>query len=57
MELFVKKFAQAKYSRVHVLESLTYFDDAEADPMPDMLVPLSWELVRQFFARETPRLL
>ena len=57
MELFAKKFGEAKYSRVHVLKSLTYFEDAESDPMPDMLVPLSWGEVNKYFAREAPKLL
>jgi len=25
------------------LRALTYFDDAEREPMPDMLVPFDWE--------------
>jgi hypothetical protein len=54
---FQKKFAQTNYSKVHVLKSLTYFDEAEHDPMPDMLVPLSWADVRRFFVREVPRLI
>ena len=54
---FKKKFAQTNYSMVHVLKSLTYFEEAEQDPMPDMLVSLSWEEVKQFLARESPRLL
>ncbi len=57
LEWFRRKFAQANYSQVHVLKSLTFFDDAEKDPPPDLLVPLSWEQVRSFFAREAPRLL
>jgi hypothetical protein len=57
LEWFMKKFALANYSMVHLLKSLTYFDDAEKDPSPDMLVPLSWEEVKRFFAREVPRLL
>jgi hypothetical protein len=57
LEWFQEKFAPANYSAVHILKSLTYFDDAEKDPAPDMLVPLSWEEVKQFFTRETPRLL
>ena len=54
---FKKKFARTNYSTVHVLKSLTYFEEAEQDPMPDMLVPLSWEEVKQFFTREAPKLL
>lgn len=54
---FKTKFAKANYSMVHILKSLTYFDEAEQDPMPDILVPLSWDEVRQFFTREAARLL
>lgn len=54
---FKEKYAQANYSMVHVLKSLTYFEEAEKDPMPDMLVALNWERVKQFFATEVPRLL
>jgi hypothetical protein len=54
---FQEKFAPANYSSVHILKSMTYFDDAEKDPAPDMLVPLSWEEVTQFFTREVPPLL
>ena len=42
---------------IHVLKSLTYFEDAEQEPMPDMLIPLAWDDVRQFFCREIPPLL
>lgn len=54
---FKEKYARANYSMVHVLKSLTYFEDAEKDPMPDMLVNLTWERVKQCFAAEAPRLL
>lgn len=54
---FKTKFAQTNYSTVHVLKSLAYFEEAEQDPMPDMLVPVSWDDVKQFFAREAARLL
>ena len=57
LALFKQKFAQANYSIVHVLKSLIYFDEAEKDPMPDLLIPLSWEDVKQFFTKEAPRLL
>jgi len=54
---FKQKYARANYSVVHVLKSLTYFEEAETDPMPDMLVDLTWDKVKQFFATEAPRLL
>jgi len=57
LELFQQKFAQAAYNLVHVLKSLTYFEDADREPKPDMLRPLSWDEVKQFFLREAPRLL
>jgi hypothetical protein len=53
---FQTKFAQTNYSRVHVLKSLSYFEEAEKEPMPSMLVSLTWKEVKQFFTREAPRL-
>jgi hypothetical protein len=56
LEWFKEKFAPANYSSVHLWKSLTYFDDAEKDPPPDMLLPISWNEVKRFFTREVPRL-
>jgi hypothetical protein len=57
LKLFERKYAQTHYSMIHILKSLTFFKDAEKDPMPHMLVTLDWETVKQFFLLETPRLL
>lgn len=57
LHLFDRKFAQTNYSRIHVLKSLTFFADAEKDPMPHMLRALNWGTVKQFFLKEVPRLL
>lgn len=54
---FTNKFSRTNYSMPHILKSLTYFEEAEKDPMPHMLMSLSWEEVKQFFAREAPRLI
>jgi hypothetical protein len=35
-----------------VLKSLTYFEDAEREPMPAMLEPFDWAECRAFFERE-----
>jgi hypothetical protein len=53
LRLFSRKYAQAAYSRLHLLKSLTYFDDAEKDPMPHALMPLDWSDVRRYFIRES----
>lgn len=57
LRLFDQKYAQVHYSKIHILKSLTFFADAEKDPMPHMLVTLNWDKVKQFFLREAPRLL
>ncbi|HKJ80512.1 MAG TPA: nucleotidyl transferase AbiEii/AbiGii toxin family protein [Ignavibacteriaceae bacterium] len=55
--LFQQKFSLTPYNNVHILKSLTYFADAELGPMPDMLIPLSWDTVKKFFVSEIPKLL
>ena len=55
--LFERKYSQIRHNRLHVLKSLMYFEDAEKDPMPHMLIPLEWHEIKQFFLREVPRLM
>src|ERR1700722_1041919 len=57
LEWFTRKFSQTNYSVPHILKSLSYFEEAEQDPMPHMLMSVSWEEVKQFFAREAPHLI
>ncbi len=40
-ELYQKKFSVTEFS--FALRGLTYFDDAEDDPMPEMLIPMTWK--------------
>jgi hypothetical protein len=56
LNLFSKKYVRTNYSRVHILKSLTFFDDANQDPMPHMLVRLDWDEAKQFFLQQVPRL-
>ena len=35
---FTRKFSQTNYSMPHILKSLYYFEEAEQDPMPHMLM-------------------
>jgi hypothetical protein len=46
------KYGEGRVNTYHVLKSLTYFDDAEREPMPQMLVPIDWDECRNFFVRE-----
>jgi predicted nucleotidyltransferase component of viral defense system len=47
INLFEKKYSGVTYNKLHLLKSLTYFDDAEEEPMPTMLHPISWEEVKR----------
>jgi len=53
---FEQKYAGSRHNPVHLQKSLVYFRDAEKDPMPDMLISLSWQEVKQYFCAEVPRL-
>jgi len=57
LDLFQKKYAEIDFNRVHALKSLTYFKDAENEPMLKMLEPTSWDQVFDFFRKEAPKLL
>jgi hypothetical protein len=57
LDLFKKKYSRANYSGIHVLKSLTFFEEAERDPAPDLLVDISWDDVKDFFITQVPALL
>jgi hypothetical protein len=56
-EFFDAKYGTARTERYHRLRALTYFEDAEQEPMPDMLVPFDWDEAKRFFTAEATRLL
>ena len=39
-----------------LLRSLTFFDDAESEAMPDVLQPIRWDAIKSFFRAEAARL-
>ena len=52
-----EKFPNITYPSYHLLRALAYFEDAESDPMPNMLTPLDWAEVKRFFEGEARRLI
>lgn len=40
----------------HIMKSLSYFDDAEADPMPTLFFQATWPGIKQFFRREVKKI-
>ena len=55
-ERFQEKYRGVNIDPYHLLRSLTFFDDAEAEPMPDMLKATSWDEMKLFFRAEGARL-
>lgn len=37
---------------IQILKSLAYFEDAENNPMPKMIVSASWQEIKNFFQQE-----
>ena len=46
------KYGDGRFNTYHILKSLTYFDDADREPMPQMLEPFDWEKSKAYFVRE-----
>ncbi len=52
LRLYDDKYRNLSSDAVHIIKSLTYFDDAEEDEDPDLLREASWIEVKDFFRRE-----
>jgi hypothetical protein len=48
----IKQYPSQKDNLVHILKSLSYFADAEADPMPKIYFKATWKEVKNFFQKE-----
>lgn len=46
---FERKYGPGGFNRHHVLKSLVYFEDADKEPEPEMLVDFSWDAAKRFF--------
>jgi hypothetical protein len=56
-ELLPRKYGASRVNTYHILKSLTYFADAEKEPMPRMLVPFDWAECKAFFVRQARAIL
>jgi len=52
LDFYDRKYQKLSSNLIHIKKSLVYFEDAEKDPMPKMLVSVSWLEVKNFFRRE-----
>jgi hypothetical protein len=52
-----RKVPGVEWNPVHILRSLAYFEDAESEPDPVMLVPYDWREVRRYCLDEAQALL
>ena len=56
LKLFERKYKSVDFNIIHLLKSLSYFEDAERDPMPKTIMAVSWQEVKNFFKKEIPKL-
>ncbi|HCP09038.1 MAG TPA: hypothetical protein DIT25_04565 [Candidatus Moranbacteria bacterium] len=52
---FEEKYKNVQYNKLHILKSLAYFDDADADPSPLMLVDFDWEKAKEEIGKEAEK--
>ena len=48
---FYKKYEKFNYNRLHILKSLSYFYDADTNPEPVYIHPISWAEVKSFIKK------
>jgi hypothetical protein len=51
-DLLHTKYAKRRGNAYHLLKSLSYFEDAEREPLPRMLEPFDWNECKNFFLRQ-----
>ncbi len=54
--LLDQRFQDVDFNPYHLLKSLVYFEDAQEEPMPQMIRPTEWDSVKEFLMAEVRRL-
>lgn len=54
-EILRRRYASTSFNEMHLLRSLVYFEDAEAEPMPRMLHQVEWSEIRSRLEEEARR--
>lgn len=52
----IKQYPGQEHNMPHILKSLTYFADAENDPMPKLFFKAPWRRIKKFFDSEVKRI-
>ena len=55
-DLLRKRFQDVDYNEYHLMKSLVYFNDAEAEPMPSLIEQVSWNEIKKAVVDEVKRL-
>lgn len=54
---FERKYGDIDFNKLHILKSLVFFDDAEAEPMPVMLEKVDWNDVKKKLEKEIKKII
>ena len=58
LESYVRRFGVKESDLYHVVKSLTFFDDAEADAiMPEGMSKETWDAIKEWFLDHAPKAL
>lgn len=52
--LVLDQYPETNHNIHHILKSLTYFNDADEDPMPNLNFEVTWREVKSYFLKEVP---
>jgi len=56
LDLARRRFQRVDYNEYHLLKSLVFFEDAEAEPLPTMLREASWSAIKKAIVTDVQRL-
>jgi len=56
ISFFEKKYSAIEFNKLHILKSLTYFKDAEDEPMPIMIKNTNWADVKKKIIKEANKI-
>lgn len=56
LDMLSKKYDKNKINYLHIIQSLSYFEDAEDENLPKVFIDYNWETIKNYYIKEQAKI-
>ena len=56
LDMLSKKYDENKINYLHIIQSLSYFEDAEDENLPKVFIDYNWKKIKDYYIKEQAKI-